>query len=247
MSRHKKGRRTSASKASKPSSNNGENSKSDAGSGVPGTGLNAGDRALWDHVVRSIKPSNNKLRVTETDSAAIVSTDSRETFEQTFGTKNANSVPLGGSRVSGNRADKRSAAQPPKIADVRLKAMPAMASFDRRTAKKIRKGRIELDGRIDLHGMRQAEAHAALRGFLFAAAGRGHRTVLVISGKGASNDDNTAWQVVSHNTGRGVLRRSVPMWLSEPELRGIVVSYTTADIRHGGDGAFYVQLKRRTK
>jgi DNA-nicking Smr family endonuclease len=99
-----------------------------------------------------------------------------------------------------------------------------------------------IDGRIDLHGMRQSEAYPALRRFLFACAVRGDRNVLVITGKGTRAEmermrDFTAEQ-------RGVLRRLVPLWLGEPELRGMVISYTTAGPRHGGDGALYVRLRK---
>ena len=42
--------------------------------------------------------------------------------------------------------------------------LPPLSDLDRRKARKIGTGKVEIDGRIDLHGMRQAEAHAALRG-----------------------------------------------------------------------------------
>jgi DNA-nicking Smr family endonuclease len=40
-----------------------------------------------------------------------------------------------------------------------------------------------------------------------------------------------------------VLRKNVPLWLAEPELRAIVVSFTTAAVPHGGEGALYIQLR----
>jgi DNA-nicking Smr family endonuclease len=43
---------------------------------------------------------------------------------------------------------------------------------------------------------------------------------------------------------RGILRRSVPQWLEEPELRGIVLGWTAAGPRHGGGGALYVRLRK---
>jgi DNA-nicking Smr family endonuclease len=44
-----------------------------------------------------------------------------------------------------------------------------------------------------------------------------------------------------------VLRRNVPGWLEEPDLRAIVLSYTQAGIRHGGAGALYVQLRKGSR
>lgn len=88
-----------------------------------------------------------------------------------------------------------------------------------------------IDARIDLHGMTRASAQDALYGFLDRAHGRGHRCVLVITGKGTG--------------GGGVLRRELPLWLNESRLRPLVLSIQPAQPRHGGGGAFYVLLRRQ--
>ena len=90
-----------------------------------------------------------------------------------------------------------------------------------------------IHGRLDLHGMTQAEAHDALLGFLHRSQASGARVVLVITGKGVRGDSE-----------RGVLKRQVPMWLRLPEFRDIVVGFETAGIGHGGEGAMYVRLRR---
>jgi DNA-nicking Smr family endonuclease len=41
-----------------------------------------------------------------------------------------------------------------------------------------------------------------------------------------------------------VLRRSVPQWLEDPEFRAIVLGYSAAGVRHGGEGALYIRLRR---
>ncbi|HEY2178521.1 MAG TPA: Smr/MutS family protein [Caulobacteraceae bacterium] len=92
-------------------------------------------------------------------------------------------------------------------------------------------GREPIGGRIDLHGLSQDAARAALTAFIAAAAERGHRGVLVITGKGTLGD--------------GVLRRRVPDWLGEAPLRPLVAGLSEAHRRHGGAGALYVALKRR--
>lgn len=125
------------------------------------------------------------------------------------------------------------------------KAAPPIAEFDRSKAKRLRSGRAEIEARIDLHGMRQDEAHAALCAFLHRSRARGLRLVLVITGKGRKEDDDREEPFdMSRNRDRGVLKRNVPRWLEEPELRAIVVSYTTAAIPHGGEGALYVHLRK---
>ena len=93
--------------------------------------------------------------------------------------------------------------------------------------------------------MRQDEAHGALRAFLSRCHSRGLRFVLVITGKGktASATDGISPEARD----RGVLKRNVPRWLEEPDVRSIVVSYTTAAIRHGGEGALYVHLRSKDR
>ena len=119
---------------------------------------------------------------------------------------------------------------------------PAPADFDRRSARKIRSGQVEIEARIDLHGLRQDEAHAVLRSFLIRAHDRGLRYVLVITGKGrasSSEDDDRRH--------RGILKRNVPRWLAEPDLSSIVVSHTEAAIHHGGEGAIYIHIRNKLK
>jgi DNA-nicking Smr family endonuclease len=98
--------------------------------------------------------------------------------------------------------------------------------------KRLARGSLLLDRRIDLHGMTQAEAHAALLRFLHAAQGGGAKLVLVITGKGSRIDD------------RGVLRRQVPQWLRLPEFRACVLGFESAHPTHGGEGAIYVRIRR---
>ena len=88
--------------------------------------------------------------------------------------------------------------------------------------------------------MRQRDAHAALRRFLKAAQANGHRHVLVITGKGADPDARRSFYEAEE---RGVLRQAVPHWLGQPDLAAIIVSYSEAPRRLGGDGALYVRLR----
>ncbi|WP_207455764.1 Smr/MutS family protein [Azospirillum sp. SYSU D00513] len=107
------------------------------------------------------------------------------------------------------------------------------ANIDRRTAERFRRGDLVLDGRIDLHGMTQAQAHTALASFVLRSWNEGRRCILVITGKG------------SYSAQGGVLRQAVPRWLAEAPLRPMVLAVQTAQLRDGGDGALYVLIKRR--
>jgi DNA-nicking Smr family endonuclease len=114
-------------------------------------------------------------------------------------------------------------------------------ALDRQTARKLEGGRLAVEARLDLHGMRQRDAHAALRRFLKSAQGKGYRHVLVITGKGAPADDSRPFYEADE---RGVLRQAVPHWLGAPDLAHVVVSYSEAPRRLGGEGALYVRLRK---
>jgi DNA-nicking Smr family endonuclease len=123
---------------------------------------------------------------------------------------------------------------------------PPIADFDRRSVKRLRSGRVEIEARVDLHGLRQDEAHAALRTFLYRSQSRDLRWVLVITGKGKAESRNPDSAFAMSDIGvRGVLRRNVPRWLEEPDLRPLIISYAIAAPHHGGEGALYVHLRKR--
>jgi DNA-nicking Smr family endonuclease len=106
--------------------------------------------------------------------------------------------------------------------------------------KKVRRGRIEIDGTIDLHGMTQVEARETLRRYIGARAARGDRTLLIITGKGKPSEND----YISAMTERGILRTMLPIWLSEPGLSHLISGWSLAARGHGGEGAWYVRLRR---
>jgi DNA-nicking Smr family endonuclease len=106
------------------------------------------------------------------------------------------------------------------------------------------RGRSAVDSAIDLHGMNQAEAHHALRGFLVHAQSQADRLVIVVTGKGGSKSRPDAASWIDEP---GVLRRMVPHWLREADLRAVVLGFEEAGRAHGGAGALYVRLRRRDR
>lgn len=191
--------------------------------------LSKEDEALWEHTASSLKPL--KVRK-DRHLADMPDLETVPPFKTSAGSK-------GGKEGHGG-----SAKTPPKPTTPARPAAkpPELSTFDRKAARRLRQGQIEIEARIDLHGMRQHEAHVALRRFLVTAFQRGQRWVLVITGKGgprSPRDEDDGFM----GPERGVLKRNVPMWLAEPELRTIVVSYKTAAIPHGGEGALYIQLR----
>jgi DNA-nicking Smr family endonuclease len=117
---------------------------------------------------------------------------------------------------------------------------PPLAPLGRRLKQRVARGREPIEARLDLHGMTQQQAHAALLRFLHRAQADGVKTALVVTGKGKTL--NTADR--DANNRPGVLKRQVPMWLALPEFRLLVVGFDDAHVGHGGEGALYVRLRR---
>jgi DNA-nicking Smr family endonuclease len=176
-------------------------------------GLSDEERALWNTVTRAIAPlRKRKAKVKELNPAAPVMPPASEKKTR------ATSIPVA----------PKSVVHP---------APPPLAPLERRLKQKLSRGRDEPDARIDLHGMTQADAHAALAHFLRRAQHDGARVVLVITGKGARPGREPYAE-------RGVLRRQVPLWLESGELRTFVIGFENAGAGHGGAGALYVRVRR---
>ncbi len=105
--------------------------------------------------------------------------------------------------------------------------------LDKRSARRLKRGQREIEARLDLHGLRQEEAHRALTSFIAGSYKAGKRCVLVITGKGLVSE------------GGGVLRANVPRWLNQEPNRMRILSFTHATPADGGTGALYILLKRQ--
>lgn len=135
---------------------------------------------------------------------------------------------------------KPASAPPGKAAQAKPPAprlAPTLSPLEQRKLRRLGRGLTEVEARIDLHGMRQERAFVRLISFLREHQAHDARLVLVITGKGLDGGGE----------GRGVLKQAVPMWLSRPEFRDLVVGFSEAGRRHGGSGALYVQLRRKSR
>lgn len=124
---------------------------------------------------------------------------------------------------------------------------PQGQEVDRRTAQRLQRGRFPIDARLDLHGFSQAQAYESLRSFIRQSHARGCRCVLVITGKGRTGKKaaESVWLGHDHQRPQGVLRREVPCWLAEDDLQPFILKVQNAQPKDGGDGAFYVLLRRQ--
>lgn len=177
--------------------------------------LSNDERILWGRVARSTRPLLGKAEEsTELDAFLAAAEAEIEKVEQ----------------------QQKAAIETGKVASPQPSPKPAGGvhhPLERPVKRKIAKGRLALEARIDLHGLVQGEAHEILLDFLIRAHQRGMRHVLVITGKGSSLGSE------------GALKRAVPLWFSKPEFRYLISSYETAAQHHGGEGALYIRLSRR--
>lgn len=111
-------------------------------------------------------------------------------------------------------------------------------TLDKTLVRRLRKGTLTIEGRLDLHGMTQKEALEALIRFLAHAHTHHKKLVLIITGKGAPPSFSEPHEYSTH---RGVLRQKLPEWLTDGTVSG-VMSLSPALPEHGGTGAFYATL-----
>ena len=186
-----------------------------------GRELSASERALWLKVARTATPMAKRSRQDQLRDEVAPRARPMDQFM----------TP---------RVPKPLSPELPKSA-LPANAPPSMG-LDRRTGQRLRRGQVEADATVDLHGLTQGRAHRTLVRFIREAQARGHHMVLVITGKGKPETE----PVDAFQRGRrGVLRHAVPDWLSGPELRSYVIGYQRAHQRHGGDGALYVRIRRQ--
>lgn len=177
------------------------------------------DLALWRHVTRGTRPLAKRPAAPKRDSSAPAQTP----------------PPAAKPKPPAKAKEAAPAAvPPPKLPDL---VKGAVAGVDKRTAGRLKRGKLPVEGRLDLHGLSQSEAERALSSFLARSQDRGHRCVLVITGKGGERRAEDFART-------GVLRRMVPVWLNAPQNRARVLAFDEARAQHGGAGALYVLLKR---
>lgn len=186
-----------------------------ASGGGPGLkrSLSAEERALWRRIQRSVRPRPG----------------------QSFSQEEEESTSVSHNPKAAANPDFRDIAQapPPKPAAPRKPAVPA----DRGGEKRVRRGRLDIAAKLDLHGCTEARARRTLCDFLHRQCEEGAGVVLVVTGRGMRPD-------AEGERRPGVLRTRLPEWLRDQDLRSLVSGYAVAHAQHGGEGAFYVFLRR---
>jgi len=181
------------------------------------------DAGLWGHVASGITPLPGRHKNLATDAPAAPPPPKAKPARE--GKKPAAAPPS---------TDKK----PAPLPDLTHNAHPGL---DKGSAKRLKDGKRPIEARLDLHGMTQDQAHRALDAFIDASAHAGRRCVLVITGKGGSRGAGGD----GYSDGSiGVLREQVPRWLNQATLRPLILAFSHARPKDGGEGALYVLLKR---
>ncbi len=200
-----------------------------------GRSLTSDETELWRHITRNDTPLSRKQRAEfvelppgQLQDAAV--SDIADTP----------AAPPGGAAREARKAGATLGS--PVSPDIRPRPLhPVKNHCSRRDPQRgVRGGKLQVDGRLDLHGCTQDGAHAALRAYLATAVRRGLGCVLVITGR-APAPGATLWPEAP----RGVIRLRLPDWLDAPDLKPLVSGWSQAHRRHGGAGAVYVFLRRR--
>ncbi len=177
--------------------------------------LNAEDQKLWDLMMRDVVP----LRPSPASPPAGKSGQS------------------GPKTVVATKAPAPAAQRPIPASSQH----PGAYEVDKSTHRKLKRGHMAIEARLDLHGLSQARAYEELKRFLIGAHHQGLRCLLVITGKGR----NLIGDQRSDERAPGVIKRSLPLWLEEPDLKGMILKTESAHIKDGGAGAFYILLRRK--
>lgn len=188
-------------------------------------GLTPEDRDIWDRVARTAQPLHPKRKQIAPEALPVKPARPK--------TAEPREVPL--FRV-GQSAGLRSAQSSLMSSPAEQLAVNPVR-MDHKTHRKMTRGKLKPEARLDLHGMTLAVAQPELQDFILSCHTRGLRLVLVITGKGRGNHGPLP-------TRPGALRHHVPIWLQQPPLSRVVMQVTAAHLRHGGEGAYYVYLRR---
>lgn len=197
-------------------------------------GLTPEDKALWSRVAATVQP----MQPLRKDPKPLPPPTA--VAERPVATYNPTPLPsnlrIGGFSLPSGTGGRTSLDLAPAPGQ-RLAAQPVR--MDHKTHRQMTRGKLRPEARIDLHGMTLAIAQPALIGFVLGAHGRGCRLVLVITGKGKAGGPDAPLPVRP-----GALRHNVPHWLHMAPLVSLVLQVTPAHRSHGGEGAYYVYLRK---
>ena len=109
--------------------------------------------------------------------------------------------------------------------------------------KGIKKGSFNIDKKIDFHGKSLLESEEQFNNTIIESYKEGQRCLLFVTGKGlfkSKNHEESDKPKLYH----GIIRSSFVEWARSKKFSRYILSFEQASIEHGGDGAFYVYLRK---
>ncbi len=173
---------------------------------------------LWEHITKDIVPLKNKNKT------KIVGENNK-------------------SSISKKHTDRKDHFISKNTGSVTNSPYVRSSEIDRNTERRLKRGQIAIDGRLDLHGMTQNQAYDALLSFIPSAYYTDKRCVLIITGKGDRQGSHAS--MIDKKV--GILKQKTPVWLNSHPLNEYILNIKTARPNHGGEGALYVLLRKNRK
>ena len=109
--------------------------------------------------------------------------------------------------------------------------------------KKLKKGRIQIDKKIDFHGLSVFDAEVLFIKTIQSCYNNNQRCVLFVTGKGMLKKNNDTDE--SSRLYYGKIRNSFGGWTKKEELQKYILSVEQANIEQGADGAFFIYLRKK--
>ena len=181
------------------------------------TGRHDDDKILWEKVTQSVKTMNRQPAFQTSKLRGDPKTGPLKT-----GRNDRSKSVQNGQLKTKPSPDKT------KPADFRL---GETSGIDRTSARRMQRGKVPIEDRLDLHGLSQEQAQKEVKAFIGSAMEKNFRHVLIITGKGRD--------------GHGILREKVPEWLKDAPLCYYLNAISYAQPKDGGKGALYIRLKRQ--
>ena len=109
--------------------------------------------------------------------------------------------------------------------------------------KAVEKGSFQIDKKIDFHGKSLSESEQRFNSIILECYKKNQRCLLFVTGKGLFKSkiyEESNKPKLYH----GIIRASLVEWARSKKFSKYILSYEQASIEHGGDGAFYVYLRK---
>lgn len=180
--------------------------------------LDPEDKAIWRVVVKDVTPLETQIL---------------EVFDD-----KPKKPPL---RLSADKPSKGADMTAPSFHPIKSHS-EQLPQLDFRTEERLKKGKIPIEARLDLHGHNQINAHNSLKNFIIRSSKSGFRCVLVITGKGSKR--STQIEEDWNSPQVGIIKKMFPLWLKDPSIAPLILKTHVATQKDGGQGAYYIYLKR---